>query len=894
MAATFGDVLRRYRRAAGLTQEELATRAGLSVRGISDLERGLSLRARKETIELLADALDLPADERAQLATAGRQTLESPPLVPGDDSAAGSHDTPSTPRHNLPLRLTSFVGREREVVAVREHLRAVRVLTLTGTGGVGKTRLALEVADSLVDLFPDGVVLVELAPLADPTLVPQLVASTLGVPPVPGRPVATLLVDHLRTRHLLLILDNCEHLVEACAVLVEALARTCPRLSILATSREVLGVPGEVAWPVPALATPDPRRLPSDTQTLVSELMGYEGVRLLVERARLVAPAFTLTPANAATLAHICRRLDGLPLAIELAAARVKLLSPDQIAERLDNSFELLAGGSRTTTTRHRALWTTIDWSYTLLGEPERALFRRLAVFAGSFGLEAAEAVAGASLTTLGQLVDRSLIAVEPAVGGATRYRLLDPIRQFAGEKLRAAGEAEAALREHAAYFVNLAETAEPYLASPERARWSERLDVEFDNLRVAIGWSRQASGEHAVGLRLYGALRWFWYLRGHLSEGRAQGEILLARPAGQEPTPARARALTSAGGVTFLQGDFPAARRWLAESVDHWRSLGATTDLAHAVGLLAFTLFRLGDEPTAATLMSESVALFREAGNPWTLAWSLDLLGYFQAARRDDTRAHASLTESVELFRQVGDDWTVAHPLANLGYLAYVRGEFAAAQYALEECLPIFRAHHDDWHLPRSLNTLGSIARARGDYERAAQLYADSLRVGQEFGDDSVVATAEKNLARVAQAAGHLQRAADRLAHNLRLNRAHGYRQGMVVCLEGLAGVAAMRRRAAEAARWLAAASAARAKEGLALDPADRQDVERDRVLAQMALDSAAFDAAWRAGQSLTLEQAIEEALRIDPFELPNRASSTATRRQPTPLNRRQERSRA
>jgi len=458
--------------------------------------------------------------------------------------------------NNLPLELSSFVGREKQLAEVGRQLDANRLLTLTGSGGCGKTRLALAVAREMVEGFEDGVWQVELAPLVDPSLVPQAVASTLGLRDQPGRSPTEALSHHLESRNVMLVLDNCEHLVEACATLAEALLRYCPQLRVLATSREALGITGEVAWPVPPLSLPDLRRLPD-----IESLPSYESARLFMERAAAVRPAFALTEHNAPAVAHICYRLDGIPLAIELAAARTKVLSVEEISERLDYSFELLTSGGRTAMPRQRTLYATMDWSYELLLDEERALFRRLSVFSGGFALGAAESVCagedlvrGQVLVLLSRLVDKSLVAMRE-VGGETRYRLLETVRQYGKEKLDESGEEDEVGRRHAGYCVGIAEEAEQKLGEPNQARWLVWLEAEHDNIRAALSFSLGEGGEAGEGVRLAAAMWPFWFARGYLSEGRRWLESAVSRtaPAG---TLSRAKALNGAGWLAAYQDE--------------------------------------------------------------------------------------------------------------------------------------------------------------------------------------------------------------------------------------------------------------------------------------------------------------------------------------------------
>src|SRR5829696_2809070 len=461
------------------------------------------------------------------------------------------------PPHNLPLELSSFVGREKELAEVKRLLENNRLLTLTGSGGCGKTRLALAVASELVEAFEDGVWLVDLAPLADPALVPQAVASTLGVREQSGRILTEILYAYLRSKKVLLVLDNCEHLIEACAKLSEVLLRSCPQLRVLATSREALGITGEVTWLVPSLTLPDLRHLPA-----FESLPRYESARLFLERTAAVKPTFVLTEQNAGAVAQICYRLDGIPLAIELAAARTKVLSVEQVADRLDDTFKLLSAGGRTAVPRQRTLHATMDWSHELLPEEERTLFRRLSVFAGGFTLEAVESVcAGEDLTRdevlelLSHLVDKSLVMVREESGEA-RYRLLETVRQYGWEKLSESGEEEQVRERHAGHYLTLAEEAEPELKGEGQVAWLKRFEREHDNLRAAMRWLLDR-GESEKAVRLGWALWLFWWIRGHFAEGRRSMErALTTGGSAAMPPSARAKALFVAGTMACGQGD--------------------------------------------------------------------------------------------------------------------------------------------------------------------------------------------------------------------------------------------------------------------------------------------------------------------------------------------------
>jgi predicted ATPase/DNA-binding SARP family transcriptional activator len=582
---------------------------------------------------------------------------------------------PGVGKHNLPALRTSLLGRERELVEVKRALAMTRLLTLTGAGGSGKTRLALEVSKYLIGAYEDGVWLVELASLSDPDLVPQAVASTLGVHEAAGRPLTETVAKHLRSKKTLLVLDNCEHLVEACAALADVLLGACPDLRVLATSREPLSIAGEVTWPVPSLSLPDdPLRLPS-----LEECRRYGAVRLFVERAEAAD--------NMLAVLRVCRRLDGMPLAIELAAARTRVLSVEQIANRLDESFRLLRSDSRTVLPRQQTLQATVDWSHGLLSEKERVLFRRLSVFSGGFTLEAAEVVCVCGegleqdeiLDLLTHLADKSLVVVRER-RGEMRYRFLEAVRQYGWEKLEESGEAEAIGRTHASLFLALAEKVEsridPKNSTADRRPWLERLEAEHDNLRATLRWAAE-TGEAEMALRLACGLFWFWHTRGYrgyLSEGRYWFDRALA--VARTPTAARAEALYCWGYLAWIQGDLLVARSRLEESVATWREIGGRQGgLAHALWHLGLVTLALGEPVMARSLSEESMQLFRMLeGDEFGLSMSLAVLGLTVATQGYYALASSLLKESEAIARKVGDDWFLSLTLRYLGAAAFAK----------------------------------------------------------------------------------------------------------------------------------------------------------------------------------------------------------------------------
>ena len=622
--------------------------------------------------------------------------------------------------NNLPRAITSFVGRERETAEIAASLAAARLVTLTGAGGVGKSRLAVHAAAALLDRFGDGVWLVELAALSDPALVPKAVASVLNVPEYPGRALPEALAGHLGNASVLLVLDNCEHLLDACAELADTLLRGCPNLRILAASQEGFGIAGEVARPVAPLSMPDPAG-----PAAPEELLRSEAVRLFVERATAGNPGFALSPANAQAVAGICVRLDGMPLALELAAARAKALTAEQIAARLDDRFRLLEGGSRTAPTRHRTLRGVMEWSYDLLSAGERTLLRRLSVFAGGFTLEAAEAVCSASplpkrgiLTLLTRLVDRSLVNADVR-GPAVRYRMLETVRQYAREQLTAA-EAADLRRRHRGWYVQFAEQASEGTRGPEQLAWLARLETEHDNLRAALAWKSSRAEEIEQRLKLLGAMHRLWDCHTHWNEERRWVETVMA-----ETRPGRSAA---------------------------W---------ARAHSVEAFMAFRRGDYDGARIMFEESLALSRALGNPRQIQAHLQGCGYVAAF---DGRFHAAvplLEEALKIAETHGDTFGIGSALAQLGQTFRMKGDAEAAVRFSERSVEMFRTAGTTREIAWALRLTGHALRAVGQRGRAAEMYRESLALFADITDKWVASECLEGLAAVALADGDRDRAA-------------------------------------------------------------------------------------------------------------------------------------
>lgn len=777
----------------------------------------------------------------------------------------GAESMSDAPRHNLPASLSSFIGRERELAEVTRLLTTTRLLTLTGAGGTGKTRLTLAVAKGLADSHEDGVWLVELAPLRDPRLVQQSVAAAVGVRDESGSSLTDLLVDSLRSRHSLLVLDNCEHLIDAVAGLVETLLVRCPQLRILATSREPLDLDGELVWRVPSLSMADPER-----PHPVEDLMQYEAVRLFAERARYRRPDFTLTDENARSVVEICRRLEGIPLAIELAAARVPVLSVQQIAARLDDSLRLLSGGRRTADSRQRTLRDTLDWSYNLLDEPERELFNRLSVFVGGWTLEAAEAVGadeavGAAdvLELLSRLVDKSLLVADPE--GATRYRMLEPVRQYARDRLEESGEAETMRRHHAAWCLALGEQAEPGLRGPEQVAWLERLEVEHDNLRAALSWSLDggsAGPERAgLGLRLAAAVWWFWMVRGYLSEGLRWLELTLAS-CSTAPALIQAKALNGMGALLQAQGDYSRAMESHKQSLTLRRDVGDKEGTAHSLVGVALVAQAQGDHQRAKALFEESLVLYRELGATLGNTFTLSGLANVALQHGHPERAKVFQEQSLAVARELGDKRGIAISLSSLGLSALYRRDFEQAVALYGESLAVFRELGDKSGVAGALFSLGLVALGEGDHERAAPVYEESLAISYELQDKGGVADSLLGMGWVALGGRDAERAIALFREGLGVYWEVGNLPGLAFCLEGLACVVSTQGNWAGAARLFSSAEALRNAVGAPLALWIQANYGPHMAVVRSRLQAGAFAEAWADGQAMDPQRAIEYAL--------------------------------
>jgi predicted ATPase/DNA-binding SARP family transcriptional activator/DNA-binding CsgD family transcriptional regulator len=662
-----------------------------------------------------------------------------PPHRPLSPPKGGNFDPP---RHNLLAPRTSFVGREREIVEVKRALSMTRLLTLTGAGGSGKTRLALEVARDLLGAYPDGVWLAELAGLSEGDLVPQAVAAALGVKERPGQPLPVTLGEFLRAKQTLLVVDNCEHLLEATAGLVDILLDSCQHLRILATSREALNVTGEGRWTVPPLSVPEPQgRSSSEDPSSIEVLEGYESVRLFIERAQAAKGDFEVTNESAPAVAEICWRLDGLPLAIELAAARIKLLPPRAMLERLGSRLKLVTGGARNLPERQRTLRGTIEWSHTLLEEGERVLFARLAVFSGGRTLKAIEAICDAkgdlpvdTLDGVSSLLDKSLLRQEEGPEGEPRFVMLETIHEYARERLEASGEAEEIKRLHAKYFLALAEGAEPELTGPDQLACLGHLEAEHDNMRAALTWSFEKEPETA--LRLAGMLAHFWEIRSDISEGSRWLEAALhqsGRPDTVTESATRAKALSGAGTFAWHRGDNDKATALHGEALELYRELGDDSGVAFSLMCLgAQNDNEPGDYERAAPFFEEALAISRRIGDSRNIVTALHSLADVERQRGNYERAKMLGMESMALAREMEDKWQLARIVVWVGLLTVFSGdEHDLAEGFLKEALVLSRELGNWTSGDYCLEGLTGLAGAKAQGVRAARLWgaAEALR---------------------------------------------------------------------------------------------------------------------------------------------------------------------
>ncbi len=817
-------------------------------------------------------ALEKDPDKRfphvQNFATALEQALQganvtSPDLTPFSLSIDGEMlqmAVKPEPLWNVPAPFTSLVGREQDVAAIADLLRSqqVRLLTLVGIGGIGKTRLALQVAGEIRTFFTDGVCFVPLAAVSDPERIPNTIAETLNIPEVGTQSTIEKVRFVLRDKHLLLILDNFEQVVEA-APLVEDLLIACPKLKAIVTSRAVLHLQAEHEFPMSSLALPDLSQLPT-----YEDLAHYSAVALFVQRAKAVLPSFQLTPANASTVAEICVRLDGLPLAIELAAARIRILPPQALLARLSQRLAVLTGGARTLPTRHQTLRNTLKWSYDLLDEAGQRLFRRLSIFVGGWTLDAVEAVcydtpqeATVALDEVASLLDKSLLLQLVNEGAEPRMQMLMTVREYGLECLQASGETEATGRAHAQYYVALAEKAEKELGGSQQEVCLEQLEREHENLRAALSWFLER-GEAESVLRLCGAIWWFWSVRGHISEGRYWLESALARGEGVAAT-VRAKALNGAGMLALNQDDYDAGEALCEEALALFRELGDKQGMAMALYRLGLVACWKCNYTAARSLQVEALALYREMGDKGGAADPMLTLSNIAHDQGNYAEAYSMAKVSIALFGEVGDKWGLAYAYHHLARVIFAQGNVARARATLEKCLALSKELGYREGIADSLAIMGEFTLHQGDAAMAHSLLEESLLLFREVGDRRGVAKALCLLAKVIAVQGDNTRARAFYEESMVILRALGYKEYIAFCLEGL-GAAVATQTAVWAVHLWGAARALREAVGLAMPRVYRADYERMLAAMRSRLGEKAFATAWDEGRSMTPEQVLVE----------------------------------
>jgi predicted ATPase/transcriptional regulator with XRE-family HTH domain len=917
---SFGDWLRLKRKSLDLTREGLAQRVACSAATIRKLESE-ERRPSAQIVDRLAVIFQIPESEKSSFLRFARGDWRSAPPAESEASPWRTAGEPSggaqtlaavKPMHNLPAQANALIGRDSELAAIAARLSSpeCRLLTLLGTPGIGKTRLSLQAGRNALRQFPDGVFFIALAPVSDSNLVPRAIAQTLGIPEITSQSLQESLIVSLRDQQVLLILDNFEHLQEAALGIAELLS-AAQSLKVLATSREPLNLYGEVVFKVPPLALPEPE----DVESL-DTLSQIASVRLFIQRAQAVNDKFFLDKANAGAVAELCTRLDGLPLAIELAAARSNLFEPHSLLNRLDQRLDLLASRARDLPPRQRTLRSAIEWSYSLLSENERTLYQQLGVFAGSFDLMALQAVcdlnralADTVLEVLGSLVDKSLlqrISMEGKNFGSSgqadepRLMMLETLREHAREQLERSGKAEAIRQRHAQYFLALADAGPKREGiTPLARRWFERVELNRLDFMAALNWLVQR-GEVQLGLRLGGALWQFWVIRGYLSEGREALQSALGLAQGADlplsDRDAMAVAMNGAGHLALYQGDYEAAQSFAEASLALWRELGDTRGTAWGLYSLGLIKAFQGHLPASRQLMLESLSTARAAGDRWCGASALEFLCVIDLEESNYPAAQAALEECLSTFRELGDVQGTAFVLRSIGYIAQIQGRFSTAWEACEESRAIFSALDHPSALGWVLERLGWLAMDQGLFELADSYIQESIHLFRKIGDEVITVQqqimlgllackqgesikaqallqqgleyprslshmryqAHYGLGMLSLDAGDTAAALDHFKESLSLAFAANDLRWTAGCLEAIARAAAQNSRDREAARLYGAAERLRARLGAPLPPSEREDYQNGVERAQALLDPQSFAAEWAAGQELHTEEAV------------------------------------
>ena len=850
-STSFGTWLRQQRRALDLTQKALAEQVGCAEITVRRMEAD-EYKPSSELALILFEKLGIPEPERSQWVRFARGLTGYP----------NNHATPSPsrkPSTNLPVPLTSFIGREQEVERIQHRLGGHRLVTLIGAGGIGKTRLSQQVASQCIGDYANGVWLVELASVNDPVLVPQTISAVFGIQQETNRALIEMLIHVLRPKTTLLILDNCEHLLDACAQLIDQLLKNCQNLKILATSREALGIIGEALYQVPSLTIPDIQRIES-----IEKLNDYESIRLFDERAQLVQMDFAVTRENASSVAQICHRLDGIPLAIELAAVRVQVFSAEQIATQLNECFHTLTGGSRTALPRHQTLQASIDWSWHLLYDSEQTLLRRLSVFAGGFTLEAAVQIcAGTGIETrqiaglISQLVTKSLVVANQASDGERRYRLLETIRQYAHEKLVEFGEEENIRIQHLKYFLQLSEQAEPALRGPTQVEWFARLNDERDNIRAALAWAEKTDVE--AGLFIAGRLWRFWEVF-DLREGDSWLGKFLTNPQAQNQSRARAQALYAHGIILYLTEQYVLLEKAGQECLAIYRALGDQRGEIDALIVSARFRFATNDWGPMMELFHQALALSESLGDIWRQAFAIGHLGW--GTTDDYERRISYFKEAVALFRKAGDLGELGDYLGALGNSEVLGGNISSAQEHLNEALQLNKSLNRKGDVGAYFSGLSRIESINGNFEKARALLEESIAWAMERGHRNDY---QWDRAHLGHLIVRLGQAAE--SREIFLETAHGFLKdgnvvGIVYSLEGMASLYVALGKPEVSAQLMGWADITRKKISDQRPLLEQADVDKIIAACLAKMGEVAFSDAYDEGKKMSLEEAVAYAL--------------------------------
>lgn len=792
---------------------------------------------------------DLVRSEHIYQAAADYLQRDFPPL-----------ETIDTQPNNLPIQVTSFIGREKEISDVKALLLKTPILSLLGSGGTGKTRISIQIGAEMIDNFVNGVWFIELSTLSDSSLVVQEIASAFNLRESGNRKIIDILLDYLKDKELLLIIDTCEHLIVECARVIDMLIRKSSKLKILTTSREALRISGETVYRVPSLKVPEIK-----LKHTVESISEFESVRLFIDRASTAKSDFSVTTANASFIAQICNNLDGIPFALELAAARVCSLSVDKIAERLDDRFRLLTGGSRTALPKQQTLHAMIDWSYDLLNEQEKALLARMSVFAGGCTLESGEEVCSGNgiedfevLDLMSSLVDKSLISFVEENG---RYGQLETVRQYGSEKLTESREEREYRMKHFIHFYSLAEEAEPQLSGQGQVKWLNRIENEHNNLRVAVGWSMESNELEEKGLRFVTDLKQFWLIRGYYSEGKRF--IINMIKKGNIETKLKGEALSVAGKLSVSMGDYKEAKLMFEEALTIFREVRDDKSIADSFTNLASIAFYLGKFDEAQIQLEQAITIYRKIDNKRCIADSLNHLGLISSYRGDIDKARKNFEDSIIISNEIGYKLGVANSLNNLGQLAGNQGEYTEAKKCFEESINIFREIRYKLGVANSLNNLGAVELDQREYTEASIYFEEALTIYREIADKRGISNSLGNLGWIAYNIKQYQESQEYFENAISIYLELGDKSDIARCLEGIGNLNLIKGLLHAATKLYGSCQILRETVGNPIYPNEKELYDKTITDLRSQLGDEEFEKAWNEGRSMTLEQAVEMVLK-------------------------------